>query len=150
MEAVFSSGDIAKQLPQEAKRFTSIDKNFMKITQKAFEVPNCVQCCCGNEQMKTLLPWLTEQLELCQKSLTAFLDTKRAEFPRFYFVFDKTLLTILSNSSKPGEVAKNLVDCFCGLKTIFFVKDDAGNSTKESYMMQSQDGETVGFDKVKN
>jgi len=47
-------------------------------------------------------------------------------------VSDKTLLTILSNSSKPGEVAKNLVDCFCGLKTIFFIKDDAGNQTKES------------------
>jgi len=47
-------------------------------------------------------------------------------------VSDKTLLTILSNSSKPGEVAKNLVDCFCGLKTIYFVKDANGNDTKES------------------
>jgi dynein heavy chain len=34
MEAVFSSGDIAKQLPQEQKRFTSIDKNFLKIVSK--------------------------------------------------------------------------------------------------------------------
>ena len=39
MEAVFSSGDIAKQLPQEAKRFSGIDKNFMKVTAKAFEAP---------------------------------------------------------------------------------------------------------------
>ena len=40
---------------------------------------------------------------------------------------DKKILTILFNSSKPGKVAKNLVDCFCGLKTIFFLKDDEGN-----------------------
>ena len=60
------------------------------------------------------------------------------------------LLTILSNSSKPGEVAKNLVDCFSGLKTIFFTKGEASNDTKESYMMQSHDGETVGIVKVIN
>jgi len=42
MEAVFSGGDIVKQLPQEAKRFQNIDKNYMKIVANALETQNVV------------------------------------------------------------------------------------------------------------
>jgi hypothetical protein len=64
---VFSGGDIVKQLPQEAKRFQNIDKNYMKIVTNALETLNVVKTCYGNELMKTMLPHLLEQLELCQK-----------------------------------------------------------------------------------
>ena len=66
-QAVFSGGDIVKQLPQEAKRFQNIDKNYMKIVTNALETLNVVKTCYGNELMKTMLPHLLEQLELCQK-----------------------------------------------------------------------------------
>ena len=104
MEAVFSGGDIVKQLPQEAKRFQQIDKAFIKMVHSALETMNVVNVCYGNDAILSLLPHLTEQLELCQKSLTAFLDTKRAQFPRFYFVSDPTLLEILSLGSEPAMV----------------------------------------------
>jgi dynein heavy chain len=50
------------------------------VASHALEVQNAVATCHGNELLKSMLPHLLEQLELCQKSLSAYLETKRAEW----------------------------------------------------------------------
>merc|ERR1719162_1826071 len=54
LEAVFTSGDIAKQLPQESKRFQNIDKNWEKIMTKGNEQPIAIQYIDGNDSLKQL------------------------------------------------------------------------------------------------
>ena len=76
----------------------------MQIVNTATDIKSVVGTCVGSDMLKTVLPHLMEQLELCQKSLSAYLEAKRAEFPRFYFVSDPTLLEILSLGSDPPSI----------------------------------------------
>lgn len=67
----------------------------MEITYKN---PNILSCCVANESRLMELKTLSDDLDKRQKSLSDYLDTKRNIFPRFYFLSDEDLLSILGNS----------------------------------------------------
>jgi dynein heavy chain len=100
LESVFTGGDIAKQMPMEAKKFAKIDKDWQKIMAKSVETKKVVECC-ENELLENTLPVMYAELEKCQKSLEGYLEQKRNKFPRFYFVSNPGLLLILSQGSDP-------------------------------------------------
>ncbi|CAF1018411.1 unnamed protein product, partial [Didymodactylos carnosus] len=141
LEAVFVGGDIAKQMPQEARRFANVDKTWIKLISKAKENSNVLLCCTSDETLLPLLNNMLEQLELCQKSLAGYLETKRGVFPRFYFLSDPVMLEILGQASDPSKIQSYLSSFTEAIKNVeFHVKE-----TDRILSMITRDDEKIPF-----
>jgi dynein heavy chain len=78
------------------------------------------------------------QLQNIIRKLQEYLNIKRTEFPRFYFVSDEDLLRILAQSKNPLLVQPHLSKCFEGIHHVIF---NASNTIIEK-MVSSKD-ETI-------
>ena len=123
LESVFTGGDIAKQMPVEAKKFVKLDKDWAKLMAKASETLLVIECC-ENEQLRTLLPVMYEELERCQKALDGYLEQKRGKFPRFYFVSNPVLLQILSQGSDPMAIQPYYQTVFDAIEQVIHDETD--------------------------
>ncbi|TYZ58790.1 hypothetical protein PybrP1_001566 [[Pythium] brassicae (nom. inval.)] len=139
LESVFTGGDIAKQMPLEAKKFAKIDKDWSKVMGKAGEI-GVVVGCCANELLRSTLPILFGELEKCQKSLEGYLEQKRKKFPRFYFVSNPLLLLILSRGSDPAAVQQYYEKIFDSIDEVVHEDKPTGGDKRRILQFKSRVG----------
>lgn len=93
-----------------------------------------------------LLNHMNAQLELIQRALEKYLETKRHIFPRFYFISNDDMLEILASSKKPEAVQPHLKKLFDNLTKLKIQKDTVQNKFI-ALGMSSDDGEYMEFPK---
>ncbi|XP_053845413.1 dynein axonemal heavy chain 1 [Vidua macroura] len=122
LEPIFSSEDIKRQLPVESQRYNIVDKDWRRVMKSANANPEVISLCPDPELLEKLQN-CNKLLELVQKGLSEYLETKRAAFPRFYFLSDDELLEILSQTKDPTAVQPHLHKCFENIARLKFQED---------------------------
>eukprot|EP00796_Vickermania_ingenoplastis_P010528 gene10529-7314_t len=141
LEFIFSSDDIKEQLPEESEQFSVVDRLFRSLTSKAHTVQNVYQICTEDDLLEELRK-SNESIDHIQKKLEDYLETKRIAFPRFYFLSNDELLSILSDVRNPKSVQPHLPKCFDSIASLIF----ADEACTEIVGMQSGEGENVTFE----
>eukprot|EP00930_Biecheleria_cincta_P014239 TRINITY_DN1233_c0_g1_i1.p1 TRINITY_DN1233_c0_g1~~TRINITY_DN1233_c0_g1_i1.p1 ORF type:complete len:4262 (-),score=887.85 TRINITY_DN1233_c0_g1_i1:333-13118(-) len=138
LQPIFDSPDIMKQLPTEGKKFKSVDQKWRKQMNK---VHNNGHVLTATTEEGLLVIWQTcnNDLDMVQKGLDDYLETKRGAFARFYFLSNDELLEILSQTKDPLRVQPFLSKVFEAMKSLTFT--DALVATQ----MHSKEGEIIDF-----
>uniref|UniRef100_A0A8C7H2S6 Dynein axonemal heavy chain 1 n=1 Tax=Oncorhynchus kisutch TaxID=8019 RepID=A0A8C7H2S6_ONCKI len=116
LEPIFSSDDINRQLPVEGKRYQTMERTWRKVMKSVIDL-------CPDPRLLDSLRDCNKLLELVQKGLSDYLETKRGSFPRFYFLSDDELLEILSQTKDPTAVQPHLRKCFENIARLKFQSD---------------------------
>uniref|UniRef100_A0A670IKP3 Dynein axonemal heavy chain 1 n=1 Tax=Podarcis muralis TaxID=64176 RepID=A0A670IKP3_PODMU len=122
LEPIFSSEDINRQLPVESKRYQTMERSWKKIMKNADENREVINVC-PDPRLLEKLRECNKLLDLVQKGLSEYLETKRGAFPRFYFLSDDELLEILSQTKDPTAVQPHLRKCFENIARLHFQED---------------------------
>ncbi|CAE8704722.1 unnamed protein product [Polarella glacialis] len=138
LQPIFDSADILKQLPTEGKKFRLVDSKWRQ-TMARVHTNGAALAACSQEGLLEIWNNANADLDMVQKGLDDYLETKRGAFARFYFLSNDELLEILSQTKDPLRVQPFLTKVFEAMKSLTFTPKLSATH------MLSKEGETIVF-----
>ena len=111
-----------KQLPSENKKFKAVDKVWKNCIAGCIEDPNALKAC-TREGLLEKFQEANKNLDIVQRGLRDYLESKRSVFARFYFLSNDDLLEILSQTKEVENVRPHLRKVFENLMDVTFMPD---------------------------
>ncbi|KAH0571585.1 Dynein heavy chain [Spironucleus salmonicida] len=139
LQPIFSSEDIKRQLPTETILFTEVCLFWTEITCETFNSKKVWQFS-TKDNVTQKFEVNFEKLELVNKKLSSYLQSKRMSFSRFFFLADEELLQILAQTKNVENVQQHIQKCFEGIRKLTFVEKDG---QKVITQIVSPEGEAV-------
>ncbi|XP_026730807.1 dynein heavy chain 6, axonemal [Trichoplusia ni] len=140
LEVIFSAPDIQRQLPNETRLFSIVDKSWKDIMRKLAKVPLAMPAATQPKLYEEFVR-NNEMLDQIMKCLEAYLETKRVAFPRFFFLSNDELLEILAQTRNPHAVQPHLRKCFDAIAKLEFgvkLPETEMEMTDEGYLVERE------------
>ena len=145
LEPLFiGSDEVKRELPETAAKFKELDTTVRSLLKEAAATGN-VKEASNKEGLIASLEDITAKQDLCKKSLNEFLDSKRMQFARFYFVSESDLLDILSNGSNPPLVMKHVDKVMLATADLTLGNPDSSGRPAANYWVSGIGQEYVEF-----
>eukprot|EP00937_MAST-01D_sp_MAST-1D-sp2_P007011 g7011.t1 len=119
LEPIFSSEDIMRQMPKEGELFRKVDA-LWRDNMAQTEAEPAVLTVAERDGVVSDMKQANEMLDVIQKGLNDYLETKRLYFARFFFLSNDELLEILSETKDPLRVQPHCKKCFDGVQSLDF------------------------------
>lgn len=117
-QQIFVFGDLKKQLQEEVSKYDFVEKQWRGVMDQ-LKFSSLVSEICIVPKIKEIFVKSLQTLEEVNKSLNAYLNTKRDVFPRFYFVSNEELIMMLAQCGDPKIIATNYIQqVFEGMKKL--------------------------------
>lgn len=154
LESIFcGQADIQQLLPKEHGWFEKVNKSFRVEMARCYkEKKALVALVTSHGTMQNsflkILQGMHRMLEDIKKNLNQFLEQKRGQFPRFFFLSNEDLLEIIGQSRDPGPVNKHMNKIFEGIKEVVCAGNVGGGKAQKIHTItsiRSPDDEIVEF-----
>lgn len=124
LENIFKAKDIKTALAEEWKKFDQVDRSFKGLMKNTKTKNKCLKIVQGSPQILDTLKTNNKTLDDVQKKLDDYMEMKRNDFPRFYFLSNDELIDILANSQEFDIVQQHLKTCFDNVVKVDFIEND--------------------------
>lgn len=144
ISGILHSTDTLRQVPN-SKDITTLEKLWKGLYVRAKDDPNAFKVCMSNQTLPDL-DQAIELLEKTQASIIEALETKRAVFPRLYFISDEQLLKLIAMQKEPFSIKQYLPFFFDGIANYYI---ETENHVPFISAVLSAEGEVLKLTQVK-